>query len=421
MEVQVFPSPCQGEVHIPPSKSMAHRAIICAALAKGTSTITNVAYSKDILATIEGMKQLGAKIEQKADTLLIEGISDFQHLQSHEIFCNESGSTLRFFIPIFSLCKQPLTFTGAGRLLQRPQKVYGEIFHEKGLSFEQNEKGIHIQQALPSGEYQIKGDVSSQFISGLLFALPLLEEDSLLHILPPFESRAYVDLTLQMLEHFGVKAYFKDDHTLYIPGKQSYQAQNYEIEGDFSQFAFFAVYAAISGNITITGISHTSKQGDKAILNILKSFGARIVEEEHGYTFHKSVLHGSDIDLANCPDLGPILCVLAMYSLGNTHIYHAGRLRIKESDRIAAMEMELRKFGVNITSTEDDIYIQGGQDFTCKDKLCGHNDHRIVMALSVATACSLASAIIEDAQAIQKSYPTFFEDFNKANGKVVSL
>ncbi|MBS4976229.1 MAG: 3-phosphoshikimate 1-carboxyvinyltransferase [Eubacterium sp.] len=421
MKVTIATSLGKGHVHIPPSKSMAHRAIICASLAKGRSVISNVAYSKDIRATIEGMKQLGAHIEIAEDTVTIDGIANFQGLKDKEIFCNESGSTLRFFIPIFSLCEKPITFTGSGRLLQRPQKVYEDIFHEKGLAFQQDAHGIHIQEALPYGEYQIKGDVSSQFISGLLFTLPLLEKDSTIHILPPFESRSYVELTLQMLEHFGVHAYFKDEMTLAIPGGQTYQANNYEIEGDYSQLAFFAVYAAIHGKITVTGVSHASRQGDKAILEILKSFGARIEEVPHGYTFYKSELKGTSIDLANCPDLGPILCVLGMYSLGNTHIYNAGRLRIKESDRIAAMEEELRKFGVTITSTEDEIFIQGGQNYTCKQTLHGHNDHRIVMALSVATACSNSCTTIEDAQAITKSYPTFFDDFAKVQEKVESL
>lgn len=421
MQVKISPSNCSGSVKIPPSKSMAHRSIICASLANGRSVIRNVAYSQDIQTTIEGMRKLGAKIEMKEDYVIIEGIKDFSSLQSQEIFCCESGSTLRFFIPIFSLCNKPITFTGQGRLMNRPQKVYEEVFHSQGLSFIQDNKGITIHESIKPGEFTIKGDVSSQFISGLLFSLPLLKEDSILHITPPFESKSYVALTLQMLETFGVHAYYKDEYTIYIPGNQSYHPCDYTIEGDYSQFAFFAVLASIQKGLSITGVHHESFQGDKKILSILQDFGAVVKEIDNGYYIEHKTLHGCDIDLADCPDLGPILCVLAMYSPGNTKIYNAGRLRIKESDRIAAMEEELCKFGVDIHSTEDEIFIKGNTNYTCTEKLNSHNDHRIVMALSVALACSTSSQIINDAQAINKSYPTFFEDFQTIHGKVEEL
>lgn len=418
MKVRISPSQCVGNVHIPPSKSMSHRAIICASLAPGRSVISNVAYSQDIKTTIEGMRLLGAQIEMKEDSVIIDGIRDFHHLTQEEVFCCESGSTLRFFIPIFSLTNQKVRFTGEGRLLQRPQTVYEDIFHNQGLSFQQDHASIQIEQTLKPGEYTLQGDVSSQFISGLLFALPLLDHDSSIHILPPFESRSYVDLTLEMLETFGIQAYFQDETTLIIPGKQSYHAHDYEIEGDYSQLAFFAVLAAIQHDLTITGVSHNSQQGDKQILDILTSFGVKIEEVEHGYKIYQSPLTGNEIDLSNCPDLGPIVSVLGMYSQGDTHIYNAGRLRIKESDRIEAMECELRKFQVDIHSSEDEIWIHGNTEYHCDTLLHGHNDHRIVMALTVATACSCSTCTIDDAQAINKSYPAFFEDFNNILGKV---
>lgn len=421
MKAKVSPSICNGSVHIPPSKSMSHRAIICAALAQGKSTITNVAFSQDILTTIEGMRNLGAQITVEKDSVTIEGIKDFQHLAKKEIFCLESGSTLRFFIPIFSLCNQEVIFTGQGRLLQRPQKVYEDIFHEQGLDFVQSEDGIHIHQSLQAGSYTMKGDVSSQFISGLLFVLPLLKEDSTLHILPPFESKSYVDLTLQMMALYGVHASFMDEHTLHIPGNQTYVAHDYDIEGDYSQLAFFAVLAALNHDLTITGVHHDSKQGDKQILSILKDFQIQVDEIERGYHIHKGNPIAHEINLENCPDLGPILCVLAMYSQGETHIYNAGRLRIKESDRIEAMQQELHKFGVDMRSTEDEIFITGKQQYTCSKELQGHNDHRIVMALSIATTCSRSTTTIDDAQAINKSYPAFFEDLLGVNGKVEML
>lgn len=418
MKAILHPSIPSGTLHIPPSKSMSHRAILCAALAKGTSVISNVAYSHDIMATIDGMRALGAEIKMDEDRVIITGIQDFDHLSQEEIFCCESGSTLRFFIPIFSLCNAPVTFTGKGRLLQRPQKVYADIFHEQGLTFIQDETGIHIKECLKAQEYTIQGDVSSQFISGLLFALPLLNKDSLIHIVPPYESRSYVDLTLQMMELYGVHAYYRDDSTLCIPGNQRYKAQDYTIEGDYSQLAFFAVLAAIQGDLDILGVHHDSRQGDKQIIEILQSFGADIEKIEHGYRVHKRILHACDINLENCPDLGPILCVLAMYAQGTTRIYNAGRLRIKESDRIAAMEEELKKFGVDISSTDTEIFIHGGLNTACTQVLQGHNDHRIVMALSVAAMCSPSSCEIEEAQAVNKSYPAFFDDVHLIQGKV---
>lgn len=421
MQARITPSLCGGSVHIPPSKSMAHRSIICASLANGKSIITNVAFSKDILVTIDGMRKLGAIIETKDDAVIITGIKDFKNITANEIHCGESGSTLRFFIPIFSLCNKTITFTGEGRLLQRPQKIYEDMFHNQQLQFEQTDNGITIDQALHHGDYHLRGDVSSQFISGLLFTLPLLDDDSTIHIQPPFESRSYVELTLQMLADYGITASFIDDHTLHIPGKQHYCAKDYEIEGDYSQLAFFAVLGAIQQGIDITGVRHDSRQGDKAILDILQSFGTEITNIEHGYHIHKGNLHGTSIDLANCPDLGPILTVLAMYAKGDTTIYNAGRLRIKESDRIAAMEQELAKFGVSISSTKDQIFMTGKAAYSCTKPLHGHNDHRIVMALSIASTCSESVTTIDDAQAISKSYPAFFDDFASVNGKVELL
>ena len=421
MDAYLYPSTCHGTITIPPSKSMAHRAIIAASLAKGTSTISNVAYSQDILATIDCMQALGATITKQEDTLIIKGITSFQEPTKTEIFCNESGSTLRFLIPLFSLCNQPITFTGSKRLLQRPLTLYKDIFEHQQLSFLQDDNHVEIKEALHADTFTIPGNVSSQFITGLLFTLPILNEDSIIHIEPPFESSSYVALTIQMLERYGIHIEQQDDLTFKIQGNQHYQPCDYRVEGDFSQFAFFAVLAAISSTLTIYGVDPQSKQGDKQILDILTSFGANIEELPFGYTVHKSCLQAQDIDLANCPDLGPILCILAMYSLGNTHIYHAGRLRIKESDRIAAMEEELRKFGLDIHSTQDDIYISPSTSYACKEALYGHNDHRIVMALSVASLCGQQETIIKDAQAINKSYPNFFEDLALINGKVECL
>ncbi|WMJ22526.1 3-phosphoshikimate 1-carboxyvinyltransferase [Paludicola sp. MB14-C6] len=418
MKATIYPSVCKKEVTIPPSKSMSHRAIICACLAKGKSVVSNIAYSDDTKATIEGMRQLGANITEHKSHLEIEGTSDFSRLNHATINCKESGSTLRFFIPIFSFCNQEVTFLGENRLLKRPQAIYETIFQKQGLTYEQTDSHIKINGSLQAGEYTLDGNVSSQFITGLLFALPLLNGDSTIHIKPPFESRSYVDLTLQVLEDFGVKVMFLDDNTIFIQGNQTYQPCNYTVEGDFSQFAFFAVLGAINNDIRCLGMKHNSLQGDKVILSILKQCGIQVDEIENGYLIHKGKLHGTEIDLSNCPDLGPILTILAMYAKGTTKIYNAGRLRLKESDRIEAMETELKKIGVPITTTEDTIQITGDASYHCTQQLFAHKDHRIAMSLAVAIACSNQIATIDGVECVNKSYPAFFEDLQKVGVKV---
>lgn len=425
MKVKVTPpSLAAGEVShikIPPSKSMAHRAIICASLAQGTSRIDNIDYSDDILATISGMEQLGAIIERGEDYLIITGISDLHQLKTDCIDCNESGSTLRFFIPIFTLSGKPVSFTGRNRLLKRPQGIYETLYQERGLKFEQKEDHILVEGALPAGRYELDGNVSSQFITGLLFALPLLAEDSVIVVRPPFESRSYILLTLQVMKAFGVKAEFTEENTLVIPGGQQYQARDYTVEGDFSQLAFFAVLGAADKDIHCTGMRHDSQQGDKAILDIIKAAGGSVTETEEGYLIQKSKLSGKQISIADCPDLGPILTVLAMYSEGTTIICDAERLRYKESDRIAAMESELLKLGVAIRSTEGEMIIDGKSSYCCNTELFGHKDHRIVMSLSVAAVCGGFSVVINGAECINKSYPGFFQDLELVGAKVEVL
>lgn len=410
MKATIFPSTCSGTLKIPPSKSMSHRSIIAASLADGKSTISNLAFSEDITTTIEGMKNLGAKITCFEDSIEVEGIKDFNHLKDSTVFCKESGSTLRFFIPIFSLCNQTIAFTGENRLLKRPQKIYEDIFNSQDIPYVQDDEKIEIGGSLKSGNYELDGNVSSQFISGLLFALPLLSEDSTIHIKEPYESRSYVDLTLEILELFGIEATYSDSNTLFIKGGQSYKANDYTVEGDFSQTGFFAVLASINNDLTLTGLNPQSKQGDKQIIDIIKDFGIEVKENADGYSIKKGELTPGKIDLQDCPDLGPILTVLMAYTKGESEIYNAIRLRYKESDRIAAMETELKKCGVEIHSTEGEITVVGNPPYKCNEELSGHKDHRIVMSLAVAATLFKQPVTINEAHFINKSYPTFFED-----------
>lgn len=417
MKAKIVPSACRGSVKIPPSKSMAHRAIICASLANGKSILSNIDYSVDIKTTIECMKKLGAEINCQKDQVIIQGIKDFDHLKDSHIECNESGSTLRFLIPIFSLTQQKITFTGKNRLLKRPQKIYEEIFQDANLYFKQDEEKIVIEGSLPAKAYTLDGNVSSQFISGLLFTLPLLKDDSTIHINPPFESRSYIDLTIQMMNKFNIHIEWIDELTLFIKGNQQYQPKDVTIEGDYSQFAFFGVLGAINSKLNILGMDPSSLQGDKQIVDILKDFNAKIEEHEHDYIVSPSPLKGNVIDLKNCPDLGPILCILAMFSKGDTRIINASRLRLKESDRIEAMVSECGKMGCIIKTSEDEMIIHGGYR---KDRvsLYGWKDHRIVMACAIAL--TMIGGEIEGCEAISKSYPSFFDDLRSV-GIEVSL
>lgn len=421
MRVKISPSSIHGAVRIPASKSMAHRAIICASLAQGTSIVSNVTYSKDIEATIACMEALGAQIQVDGSTCIVKGCDVRKVDHPIHVDCNESGSTLRFLIPLCALTSQKASLAGHGRLLQRPQDVYKEIFEKQNLLFKQGET-LEIQGPLQSDHFQIKGDISSQFITGLMLSLPLLDKESTLEILPPYESRSYVNLTLQMLENFGIKIIEEDAFHYRIPGNQSYQAKDVCVEGDYSQLAFFAVLASLQNELNLENMDLHSRQGDRVILDFIQKAGALVEKEETFIHVKHQSLMPQVMDIADCPDLGPILCVLASYTKGCTKLIHAQRLRMKESDRIEAMEEELKKWNVAVSSTFDTITIEGKESYDQENVIIhGHNDHRIVMAMTVFALCAKKACIIEDAQAITKSYPNFFEDIQQIAGKVEIL
>ena len=404
------PARIGGTVSAPPSKSMAHRAVLCSALAKGTSHIENLEFSKDISATLAAAGQLCARVESGPADVLVEGLGHFRPVFG-PVDCCESGSTLRFLIPLASLTGQSITFVGRGRLMERPQSVYETLYREQNLHFEQANGQLTVAGSLHSGEYTLAGNVSSQFISGLLFALPLLAGDSTLHLIPPVESRSYIEMTRAAQAAFGVTSHWLDDTTLCIPGGQQYHPRDYIVEGDYSQAAFLAVLGAVKGGITLTGLAAETLQGDAVILDILRRCGAKFTRTEAGLVFEQAPLHGVDIDLADCPDLGPVLMVLGLLCEGTTVIRNAERLRIKESDRIAAMEAELRACGGVLSSEGGTITVQG-----CKPRLhapeaplSGHNDHRVVMSLTVLALAADIPLAINEAEAVQKSWPHFFD------------
>ena len=399
--------PPSGVLAAPPSKSMAHRAVLCAALADGESRLTGLAHSQDIDATLAAAAALGAQVEAGEGWARIAGAAPLQ-APAAPVDCCESGSTLRFLIPLAALTGRPVAFTGRGRLMQRPQSVYQELFASQGLRFEQEGDTLTVAGPLRPGCFSLAGDVSSQFISGLLFALPLLDGDSRLCLKPPVESRSYIEMTRAAQSRFGVASAWLDEYTLAVPGGQAYRPRDMAIEGDWSQAAFPAALGVLAGDVTVTGLEPGTLQGDAVILDILRRCGGRAEAVPGGVRFQKSALHGTKIDLADCPDLGPILMALGLLCEGETVITNAGRLRLKESDRIAAMEQELRKLGGQIESDGGTVTIRRSALHAPAGPLWGHNDHRVVMSLTVLAAAAGLPVQIDGAEAVAKSWPGFF-------------
>lgn len=408
MTVYIRPGPPpSGVLAAPPSKSMAHRAVLCAALADGESRLTGLAHSQDIDATLAAAAALGAQVEAGESWARIAGAAPLQ-APAAPVDCCESGSTLRFLIPLAALTGRPVAFTGRGRLMQRPQSIYQELFASQGLRFEQEGDTLTVAGPLRPGCFSLAGDVSSQFISGLLFALPLLDGDSRLCLKPPVESRSYIEMTRAAQSRFGVASAWLDEYTLAVPGGQAYRPRDMAIEGDWSQAAFPAALGALAGDVTVTGLEPGTLQGDAVILDILRRCGGRAEAVPGGVRFQKSALHGTKIDLADCPDLGPILMALGLLCEGETVITNAGRLRLKESDRIAAMEQELRKLGGRIESDGGTVTIRRSALHAPAGPLWGHNDHRVVMSLTVLAAAAGLPVQIDGAEAVAKSWPGFF-------------
>lgn len=413
---KVFPNFLVGEINPPPSKSLCHRAIIAAALAQGQSIIDNVTISEDILATIKGVQALGAVVNFQNNRLVIEG-GRFTQEDFLAIDCHESGSTLRFLIPLGLALGKGVTYTGQGNLGNRPLGPYLNIFDQQGITYSSKMLPMEIKGVLRPGEFELEGNVSSQFITGLLFSLPLLESDSTIVVKSKLESLGYIDLTLDILESFGVHVENDQYQRFFIKGGQQYKPQHYQIEADYSQAAFWLVAAALNGEITCKGLNPNSKQGDRFIIDILKKAGARIEQYDQNIKVTRSDLDCFDVDVSQYPDIAPILAVAAAFSNGTSHITGAGRLRIKECDRLKAIVTELEKLGASITEHEDSITIQG-REFLHGGKLDSWDDHRIAMSLSVAALRSKEPVYIQNSDSVNKSYPSFFEDFIMLGGKI---
>ena len=402
-----------GELSPPPSKSVLHRYIIASSLAKGTSKIENISFSEDIIATIEAMKKLGAKIEQKDNYLLIDGSDTFKNLNENiEIDCNESGSTLRFLFPLSIVEENKVLFKGRGKLFKRPMTPYFQNFEKYKIKhFYINENEILLEGKLKAGIYEVDGNISSQFITGLLFSLPLLDGESKIIINGKLESSNYIDISLDCLSKFGIKIINNSYHEFIIEGNQSYRAGNYRTEADYSQAAFFLVANAIGSNIKINDLSENSLQGDKKIIDF--------ISEIDNWSSKDTLI----LDASETPDIIPILSLKAAVSGKKIEIINVERLRIKESDRLKATVEELSKLNFDLIEKKDSILINSRENFEVNKNekivsLSAHSDHRIAMMIAVAATCYDGEILLDNLDCVKKSYPNFWEVFLSLGGKI---
>lgn len=391
--------PCRlsGSIDAPPSKSMAHRYLIGAALCGETCRLSGFDYSEDILASIDCLRALGAEITIQGDCVTVNP-NGFMKAENPVLACRESGSTLRFFIPLSLCLGREVVLQGSQRLLERPLGIYEDLCRQNGFAFEKKENAVKLCGRLNRGHYQIRGDISSQFITGLVFALLYLGGESSIEIVPPFESRSYVNLTLSALKDFGADVDFVDDYHIVIRKSQMH-AYCGRIEGDYSNAAFLDAFNHIGSNVQVGNLKADSLQGDRVYRDYF-----RLISEGT-----------PTLDISDCPDLGPVLFALAAMKNGAVFT-GTDRLKAKESDRGMAMHEELKKLGGGLIFGDNVITVPKQELADQGEVLSGHNDHRIVMAMSLIL--SRISGKIDDAQAVRKSYPGFFEDIKRLGAKV---
>lgn len=431
MRVKIEKSTAEGAVIAPPSKSLAHRLMIACALSQNGGKVVGISDSEDMAATLDCIKALGITSQKNGDTVMFkrerentetdennsktQGFANDENgvyangknnvyavgdcLKNAKVFdCRESGSTLRFFLPIAAAFFDKAVFVGSKRLLERGVEVYEKALGEKGVKVVCDGEKITLSGRLKSGIYTLRGDVSSQYVSGLLFALPMLDGDSEIRVLPPVESRAYIDLTIDVLKKAGIEIAEKEENVFSIKGNQRYGGGEYVVEGDWSNGAMLLALNELGGNVEVEGLDENSVQGDEVCKDIFKKLDDK----------------NAVIDLANCPDLAPIAFCVAAVKEGATFV-GTRRLKIKESDRAQAMAQELAKFGINVEVRENEVVIHKNDIKTPNCAICGHNDHRIVMACSILL--SAVGGVIDGAEAVKKSFPNFFETIGKLGVK----
>ncbi len=413
MDIRITPSQLYGGIEAPASKSDAHRLLICSALADKPTVIDLDKTSTDIDATIECMRAMGASIEYKCGEYIVEPIK--APPERPLLDCKESGSTLRFLLPVASVVCGGARFLGGGRLPERPLEGLIEVMESGGVLFSGHRLPFEMKGRLNSGAYEIAGDVSSQYISGLMLALPLASGDSRIILTSRLESAAYVDMTLHAQRRFGV-IILKNGNALEMEGGQRYRSPDKAaVEGDWSNAAFFLTAGALGGPVTVKGLAEDSVQGDSAVEQILRDFGASAASSGGSVKVSARELSGRTVDVSAIPDLLPILAVAAAFAEGETRFVNAARLRLKESDRLRTTASMLTSLGGGVTELDDGLLVRGGGLTGGETESFG--DHRIAMAASIAAAYSKNPTTIRHAEAVRKSYPTFFEDFAKLGGR----
>lgn len=409
MTITITPAHLAGTVTPPPSKSQAHRYLIAAALTQGESVIENVAFSQDIRATMACLSELGAEFSVLGSTVTVRGMganamSPCRRMAYPHLDCGESGSTLRFLIPIALAVRGGGIFTGHGRLMERPQGPYEDLFRQKGVFWEQKGGTLTVQGLLEPGEYRLAGNVSSQFFTGLLYALPLLGGPSALIPTTPLESEGYIHMTLEALGRFGVQfpAALSLPPQWHMPGNQTYRPARVQVESDWSQAGFWYAAQTLGNDVAVTGMNDASLQGDA----VIAQYAAKLAEGGE-----------VDIDVSQCPDLVPPLAAMAALRRGRTRLLNAGRLRMKESDRLTAVATTLNALGARVTEGPDYLELDGVEMLTGGAADSFH-DHRIAMMTAIAATRSAGDITLAGAEAVEKSYPNFWEDYERLGGKL---
>ena len=418
--VEILPGKLSGVIKAVPSKSFSHRAIICGALSGGKSEISNLIFSQDVLATINGVKELGANINICHDKVIINNFDKNNFFNKNNfkisIDCLDSGSTLRFLIPVISALGKNVIFKRSLNLSKRPILELLETLSKSGIKFKMfDDLSLEIDGVLKPGRFLISGNISSQFVSGLLMALPILKGDSEIKLTSKLKSLQYVFMTMDVMKQYGVDIK-KTAEGFFIKGNQKYKPTNYVVEGDWSQAAFFMAAGAMGKKITITGLNKDSIQGDKKICEILSKFGADVSCKNGNTIVKPSKLVGINIDASDILDIVPVLSVVAASSKGETNITNIEGLKFKECDRLEAIYQELKCLGVDIKKTKSTLTILGKEKMH-GGKVWSHNDHRMAMALSIMSENLTEKIIIINANCVKKSYPNFFEEFNLMGGK----
>ncbi len=414
--ITITPSKLNGRVEIPSSKSLCHRAIICAALAKGKSRLTNIADSDDIQATLNAVRALGAEVNNVGNgTYTIDGTNTFSKTDTVKIDCKGSGTTLRFLIPLAFANKTDVIFTGRERIAKRSLKTYTELFDKCGASYVASNNlslPITIKDGnLSGGIIELSSNINSQFLSGLLLALPILQYDTEIRLSAPIKSKGYIDMTINMLAKFGIKISNYKYMVFKIHGFQKYKPFDYNAEGDFSHAAFYLAAGALGNFIVCSGLDVDSMQTDRKIIDIIEKMNGKIVVEKGCIAAVPTLLKGTTVNIGDCPDLLPAVVLMATFAQGETTITGIDN----EKDRISNITDQLNSIGATIIEQSDKLIIEGvdsvsgGTANTC-------SDHRIAMALAIASTCSDNIVYIEDSECVNKSYPLFWKHFNSLGG-----